>query len=386
MKNNMINILHCTHTDILSDNRILKEINSISKIHGVCVFGVGFKSSESGAVSEQPVPRIYTHELFSRRAAIQPKFIRHFVVAIEMLIVACRYGVQIKPKIVHCHDTPMLLAGVFLKLFCSSKIIYDAHELESKRNHQGRIGSWLTILVEKFSWPFINHLITVSPSIIDWYMEKLGKKPSTLVLNSPFISSLGESAHSLDGIKPLRQRFNIPNDCKIFIYLGLLMPGRGGQVLLDSFCSPEVRSHIVFVGYGSEVRLIKDYSLKHNNIHYHPPVPHEHVVALASSADYGLCMIENVSLSDYYCLPNKLFEYAFSGIPVLASNFPDMRKIIKNYNLGETCNIDVGSIVSAIKRIENLNLKYEKKSIYALSWGAQEVSLQAAYKSVLSQI
>jgi glycosyltransferase involved in cell wall biosynthesis len=382
----MINILHCTHTDILSDNRVLKEINSISKIHGVCVFGVGFKSNESGAESKQPVARIYTHELFGRRAALQFGIIRRFVVAIEMLIVACRYGVQVKPKIVHCHDAPVLLVGIFLKFFCASKIIYDAHELESKRNHQGHISSWLTIFVEKISWPFIDHLITVSPSIVDWYREKLGEKASTLVLNSPFIPSLGQSFDSLVEIKPLRRRFDIPSDCKIFIYLGLLMPGRGIQVLLDSFCSPGVRSHIVFIGYGSEVRLIEDYSVNYINIHYHPPVPHEHVVALASTADYGLCMIENVSLSDYYCLPNKLFEYAFSGIPVLASDFPDMKKIIQDYNLGETCNIDVESIVSAVKRIEGSNLKYEKKPIYALSWDAQEVSLHAAYNSILSQI
>ncbi len=382
----MINILHCTHTDILSDNRILKEIDSVSKIHGVCVFGIGFKNNESGAASEQLVARICTHELFGRRAAIQPKFIRHLFVAIEMLIVACCYGKKIRPKVVHCHDAPMLLVGLILKLLFSAKIVYDAHELESKRNHQGRIGSWLTIFVEKFSWPFIDHFITVSPSIIDWYREKLGDKASTLVLNSPFISSIGESTDSVDGIKPLRQSFNIPDDCKIFIYLGLLMPGRGVQVLLDSFCSPGVKSHIVFIGYGSEVQLIEDYSVKKNNIHYHPPVPHEHVVSLASTADYGLCMIENVSLSDYYCLPNKLFEYAFSGIPVLASDFPDMKKIIQDYNLGETCNIDVESIVSAIKGIEGLTFKYEKKSIYALSWEAQEASLQAAYNSVLSKI
>ena len=33
---------------------------------------------------------------------------------------------------------------------------------------------------------------------------------------------------------------------------------------------------------------------------------------LIKEADVGLCLVENVSLSDYYCLPNKLFEYAFA--------------------------------------------------------------------------
>ena len=68
--------------------------------------------------------------------------------------------------------------------------------------------------------------------------------------------------------------------------------------------------HIVYLGYGSEKTNYLSYQ-KYNNIHIHDAAEHQQVVSLAQSADVGLCLIENISLSDYYCLPNKLFEYIF---------------------------------------------------------------------------
>ena len=44
------------------------------------------------------------------------------------------------------------------------------------------------------------------------------------------------------------------------------------------------------------------------NIHIHPPVEHGAVVAIAGTADAGLCFIEDSSRSDYFSLPNKLLN------------------------------------------------------------------------------
>ena len=61
------------------------------------------------------------------------------------------------------------------------------------------------------------------------------------------------------------------------------------------------------------------------------PVPSDQVTLYAASADLGIAPIENVCLSYYYCSPNKLFEYLLAGLPVIASDFPEMRHIIDKY-------------------------------------------------------
>jgi hypothetical protein len=70
---------------------------------------------------------------------------------------------------------------------------------------------------------------------------------------------------------------------------------------------------VVFLGYGELSQDLKRLAAEHPNIHVHDAVPHSQVVPIAQSADFGLCLVQDVSLSDYYCLPNKLFEYYFAG-------------------------------------------------------------------------
>jgi len=106
------------------------------------------------------------------------------------------------------------------------------------------------------------------------------------------------------------------------------------------------------------------------------------VVAIAQSADFGLCLIQSVSLSDYYCLPNKLFEYAFAGVPVLASNFPDLKEIVQTHGLGLVSKVDVHSLINAIKQLENQESSFGFKNLFKLSWKKQEEKLLALYEDL----
>ena len=98
------------------------------------------------------------------------------------------------------------------------------------------------------------------------------------------------------------------------------------------------------------------------------------------SADYGLCLIERASLSDYYCLPNKLFEYCFARVPVLASAFPDISRVVEQYSLGVCCEPDPASIRAALDQLIKSRAVRVTSDITALSWEAQASRLTAAYR------
>ena len=62
--------------------------------------------------------------------------------------------------------------------------------------------------------------------------DNLGNKESLLVLNSPELKLKNFDATSNNY---LREKFNIPENCKIFIYLGIIGKGRGIDLYLDIF-------------------------------------------------------------------------------------------------------------------------------------------------------
>ena len=292
---------------------------------------------------------------------------------------------RLKPNIIHCHDTPVLPLGVILKWITGAKIIYDAHELESERNGLSRIAGKITLFVEKRSWRFIDRLIVVSPSILSWYNSNIGFKKSAVVLNSPLISHW---ENSREKNVYLREKFSIPEGALIFIYNGIFTSGRGIDLITNVFRCKDIQSHVVFLGYGDMKEDLLRLSKKHSKVHVHDAVAHQDVVQINQSADVGLALIEHVSLSDYFCLPNKLFEYAFAGIPVLTSKFPDMAEIVREHNLGECSDVNYESIYQCIKKIETekSTRKADFKDLYALSWQAQAGKLNSLYSELTDEI
>ncbi len=378
-------ILHLTHTDIRFDNRIIKEIDALSQVPEYELFGIGLVRDEGAANHDVAHLRasIINLKLTFRGVGYLPKFLKHSLIFIEFLIRTLKYSLKIKPDVIHCHDTLVLPIGVFLRLFTKSKIVYDAHELESDKNGQSKIYSFGTLILEKVCIRFTDLLITVSPSIQDWYKSKFNIDNSILILNSPQIKDLNyRKNEDLLGEKYFHDKFYIEHDKLVFIYLGALMPGRGVELLLDAFSSNRINSHIVFMGFGIQKDLILERAKTSRNVHYHEPVKHDEVVNYVNHANVGLCMLQNISLSDYYCLPNKLFEYVFSGIPVLASDFPDIKNLIDLYKLGWYCSFNLEDVIKGIIEIENENILKISDDLFKISWQAQAYELIVAYKNL----
>jgi glycosyltransferase involved in cell wall biosynthesis len=377
-----MNILHLTHTDINSDSRILKEINSLNNANKeYIVSGIGVVLNEELHKTKQNNSiNIQSIDLKTRNWVSVPTALRHIFSLIELTFKMILKIIKLKPEVIHCHDTLVLPLGAIVKIYTGAKLIYDAHELESEKNGLTKTLGRMTLFVEKILWKSIDALIVVSPSIDSWYEENIGNKYTEIILNSPEF----KDSEDIDKMY-LRKKFSIPYDSKIYIYIGILAAGRGIDLIIDSFINLNNKIHLVFLGYGEYRDKLIKLSLQYSHIHLHDSVPHEDVVSIAKSADVGLCLIENISLSDFFCLPNKLFEYAFSEIPVLASNFPDISKVVQQYNLGKCCELNSESVHQAIRDFDEGGRlpKIDLESLYNLSWGAQDGKLLKLYKKIL---
>lgn len=382
-------VLHLSQTDINSDSRILKELKALRRLGeqldlDLKLYGLGVKRL-IGNIEGEPVENVevISINLLSKNIKFLPKSFVNIILVFEIFLKMFFTAYKLKPNIIHCHDTPVLPLGAMLKLLIGSQLIYDAHELESNRNDLPRISGIMVLYVEKLLWRFIDALIVVSPSIEKWYKINIGNKKSKVILNSPVL----DSKLIKEDKSYLRNHFSIDNKSRIFIYVGFFHKGRGIDILMKIFQRKDIQSHIVFLGYGPLKNHMEKIAKKTKNIHIHDAVSHNKVVAITRSADIGVCFIQNVSLSDYFCLPNKLFEYCFSEIPVLASNFPDIESTVKEYNLGKCSDLNECSIYNSIKDYESIAElpKINVHSLYPLSWGAQETKLLELYISLISK-
>lgn len=377
-------ILHLTHTDIRTDSRILKELSALEATGLYELHAIGMAELDTkGGVDIVHSTRIRSMRLLSRSMRWLPSHARHLLTYLEMLFRVLAAGLSVRPRLIHCHDTPLLPMAAAIALLCRSKVIYDAHELESDKNGQTRLISRCTLAAEKFLWRSIDGFVTVSGSILRWYESGFSKKDAALVYNSPvFSEALSAGTHGF-GNRYFHQKYGIDEDRKIFVYLGLLGPGRGIETLLDVFSRSNVHAHIVFVGRGSLREEVVRFARDNDRIHLHGVVPHNQVVPLVRAADYGVCMVERVSLSDYYSLPNKLFEYAFAGVPVLASNFPDMRELVERFGLGVCAANDADSIAEVVSQLQDADWQRITSDIASLGWQTQAEKLTALYRRLL---
>ena len=61
----------------------------------------------------------------------------------------------------------------------------------------------------------------------------------------------------------------------------------------------------------------------------------ENLREVTQKADVGLSIEENNGLSYYFSMPNKISDYIQARIPVVVSDFPEMRKVADHFNAGE---------------------------------------------------
>lgn len=377
----MLNVLHLTHTDVRTDSRILKEMYSLASALECSVTGIGIDRDRDhsddeldGEISLQAL------DLGARKLRYVPAPVRQIFAMLEYSVRVIFLSARARPDVVHCHDSGVLPVGAVVRLFFGAKLIYDAHELESDRNGITPAMGKTILCLEKLLWRAVDGLVVVSPSIKEWYAHHVGPKPTAVVLNSPVFAP----SDSPCGDDYLRKTFSIDPNSKTFIYVGNLVAGRGIELILDVFQRADVESAVVFMGRGELRGAVEEAAARGDNIFLHEAVPHDQVVAVTRSADVGLCLIENVSLSDYHCLPNKLFEYCFAGIPVLASDFPDIAATVVRYRLGICCALDADEIHRGIDAFERGEVATDFADLTSLGWSAQADELCRLYRDIVA--
>lgn len=370
---------HINMNEFTNASRVLKQVSSLvysGTFDAIIIIALG---SASLRKHEVIIPGVELHRLQLLTRNLPKNLFFQGIKYVEFFLRAIWLLAKFRPQVVNAHALGVLPIACFYKKFFNARLVYDAHELETEQVGGKSLRKILSKLLEKRLIHCHDLMFVVSESIADWYANTYHISRPSVVLNVPTQRALKQNNH-------FREQLGIREDQVILLYQGGLMAGRGVHLILDAFrARTDDKVVAVFMGYGELDVDVKKASAAHNNIFFFSAVSPAVVLEYTASADFGISLIENTCLSYQYCMPNKLFEYAMAGLPVLVSNMKDMSDLVCKNNMGTVISdFSASGINRAIDNFLTQDLTVMKANAYRVAcenaWEVQEQKMLVAYQ------
>lgn len=235
------------------------------------------------------------------------------------------------PAVFLAHDLPMLPVARVHSERCNAKLVYDSHELYCEQSFSTHVKTrWAQIETKHIG--ACHSVITINPSIAGELERRYDIPKAHVIYNAE------RSGAMIQRNRFFRDIFRLKDDDKIVLFQGGLSAGRNLETLIEAMAHVRLPFvHLVIMGDGrlktSLSRKIKRLGLS-SRVHLHPAVPQKDLLTATAGADAGVIPYQATCLNNYYCTPNKLFEFIAAGIPILSSDLPEIRRIVESHNIG----------------------------------------------------
>jgi len=193
-----------------------------------------------------------------------------------------------------------------------------------------------------------DRVITTNFSRVGVLSKRHGREGIICLPNVPY---------RVDSIIPLDPGF--PKGVPVLLYQGgIYAETRAFRETIAAMRSiPEL--HFVILGFGrdNDLKMIDEWALEFGvseRVHRLGPQPFDQLVHTAAAATIGLVPLKPISLNSFLGDTNKLHEYLMAGVPVVASGFPEVRRVVKQGDpaVGEIFDPENQQrIADAVKRI-----------------------------------
>lgn len=274
-----------------------------------------------------------------------------------------RAVLQEQPFAFHAHDLHTALIGLAAAWMRRAHCVCDFHEWFSenvswdvKRNAWGPhppLRRWIYRFAERVVLARASAVITVCDSIAKEISAELsgGRRKVGVIRNIPLVTDRSERPNP-----PMREQVQIADDHFLLLWQGGTGPSRMIEPIIEALAfSP--KTTFVIRGpsldlFGPGYRDLAERMGVGDRLILLPPVKSSDVVAAARGADAGIWTLPNLSRNFYYALPNKIFEYMASGLPVLAAHYPEARRLVEGNGIGLCFDpYDPRSIAAQIERL-----------------------------------
>lgn len=359
---------------------VISDLVSDQRVHKVCIYLIqkGYEVILVGRQFSQSQPvgdRVYKTE------RLQCYFKKGILQYAEFNLKLFFWLIGKKADVYLSNDLDTLLPNYLHSTFRNKHLVYDSHEyftgtpeLQHKTTKR-KVWQWL----EKKLMPKADFLYTVNQSIADLYKKDYDVN-MRVVRNVPLVSKsiiyTGSPIFEKNKFVLLLQGAGINKD-------------RGAEELIEAIALLPDNFLLLLIGSGDAWDTLKNKTQQlhlHEKIHFIEKVPFEKLKHYTSKAHLGISLDKPNCINHQLSLPNKVFDYIHAGVPVLASNMVEVKKVIDTYEVGHCIDeITPVTIADAIKWIHNHPEVYQKwkentkKAAEALTWENEQKVLDSYF-------
>lgn len=244
-------------------------------------------------------------------------------------------------------DLDTIIPNVLVSKFRNKKVVCDLHEFftEVPELVGRKFEKSIWEIVESFFLAKCDQIYTVSTSIANHYQEKY-KKECPVIFNYPQFDIKTQKSDKENAI----------------VYIGDLNKGRGLELIIEAIRDIDIELWVLGDGIMMEYLedKIKEYNLDKKVTLYGKVNPGE-IFDYLKKAKYGLNVLNNQSLSYYYSLANKYFDYVHADCIPISMNYPEYRKINQNYHCSVLIdNYEVKELKETIISLQNDDKRVEE--------------------------
>lgn len=315
-------VISSVTSDLATDQRVHRAASSLKEA-GYKVLVVGRKLPHSG-----PLPgRKYRTRRFRLWFHHGPLFYAAYNIRLFFFLLFSRADILLS------NDLDTLPANYLASKIKGIPLVYDSHEYFTEVpelvNRPRVQAIWKKI--ESYLLPRIRYAYTVNDSIARLYHDTY-KVDFITIRNVPESVRIERRDKQL-----LRRELGLPADRKIVVLQGAgINIQRGAEEAVAAMQYLEGVT-LLIIGSGDVMPVLKEMVAQltlADKVIFVPKKPPAELRLYTAAADAGLSLDKDTNLNYRYSLPNKLFDYIHAGLPVLASNLPEVRKIIDQYQVG----------------------------------------------------
>jgi glycosyltransferase involved in cell wall biosynthesis len=298
----------------------------------------------------------------------------------------------------HVHDFSAL-AAIAPRVRRDVPIVYDSHEIFLDAGTARRLPGPARTFLRAYERRLVRRvagLVTVNDSLARVLMHHYRPRRTIVVHNCPnrWTPPAADPGH-------LRTAARIPAGAPVVLYHGRVGPDRGIDQLLAALLEPGMeRVHLAVVGSGERRDVYEALAAEDRyggRAHVLQAVPPAELLAWVMAADVGGVLIQRTTLNHYLSTPNKLFECLAAGVPVVASDFPTMRRIVLDDPMGPLGTVvdpaDPVAVAAGIRSIIDLDdrsaaelrARCRDAGLDRWNWEVESARLVALYEEILGR-